>query len=201
MRPRKHLMHFRRNSPITPIPLSLRLLVLAAGIALAGTSAMAQEPSKIEIAGLYTAIPELFGPTCHGVAGSVSYNWNRWLSAVGDISGCKGSGPSGILSSPSSPSITHTWFTYMAGPRVSYRRKLMPYAHFLLGGAHANNDNSYSVIKGNAFAMAIGIGVDLKLSDRVAIRLIQPEYLRTDFGSGLVQKDLRIQSGVVFGLK
>src|SRR5262245_21961275 len=194
-------MHFPRNSSIAPIRVSLHLFVLAAAIAFAGTSAMAQEPSKIELAGLYTAIPELFGPTCHGVAGSVSYNWNRWLSAVGDISGCKGSGPSGIFSSPSSPPITHPWFTYLAGPRVSYRRRLTPYAHALFGGAHANNDNSYSVIKGNAFAIAIGIGVDLKLSDRVAIRLIQPEYLRSNFGSGLVQKDLRIQSGVVFALK
>ena len=172
-------------------------------MALAARSVMAQELSKIEIAGLYTEIPELFGPTCRGVAGAVSYNWNGWLSAVGDISGCKGSAPSGfLLFSPGPTSTTtHTWFTYMAGPRVSYRRRLTPYAHVLFGGAHANNDNSFSVFKGNAFAMTIGAGVDLRVSGRVAIRLIQPEYLRSDFGSGLVREDMRIQSGVVFRLK
>jgi opacity protein-like surface antigen len=161
--------------------------------------AIAQDTSKFEIAGLYTAIPELFGPTCHGAAGSVSYNMNRWLSAVGEISGCSGTGPSGF--GFAGPSTTHKWFTYLAGPRVSYRRRLTPYAHMLFGGAHVSNDNDSSVIRGNAFALTIGVGVDLRLSDRFALRLFQPEYLRTNYGSEVNRADLRIQSGVVFTLK
>jgi opacity protein-like surface antigen len=189
----------------------LRILTLATAVALSATSVMAQEPKsqqpkiqapKIQIAALYTATPELFGPTCHGVAGSVSYNWNRWFSTVGDISGCKGTGQSGIniFSSSNGPDTTHKWFTYMAGPRVSYRRKLMPYAHILFGGAHASNSDSFSEIRGNAFATAIGIGADLELTERVSIRLIQPEYFHSNFGDGLTRKDLRLQTGVVFAL-
>jgi len=195
-------MQIWKNSSIAAIPLCLRIVALA-WLTFGADGAMAQETPKIAIAGLYTEIPEFFGPTCHGAAGSVSYNVNRWLSAVGEISGCRGTGSLGLslFSSSSPPPTTRTWFTYMAGPRVSYRRRLTPYAHVLFGGAHLADNSPYSVLRGNAFAMTIGIGVDLKLSDRFSVRLIQPEYLRTNFSGGFSREDARIQSGIVFGLK
>lgn len=153
----------------------------------------------MEIAATYMSVPELFGPTCHGAAGSFAYNFNRWLGAVGEISGCKGSGPSGIpIFGGSATETTRTWFSYLAGARVSYRRRVTPYAHILLGGAHADTDYALSAIRGDAFAMAIGIGVDVRVSKHVGIRIIQPEYLRTDFGN-FSRVDLRLQTGVVFG--
>jgi len=179
--------------------LSLRLLILATFLTLAAArTVMAQETPKIEIAGLYTAIPEFFGPTCHGAAGQVAYNLTRWAGVVGEVSGCKGedSGGGGFFSSAGE----NKWFTYLAGPRVSYRRLFTPYAHVLVGGAHLSIENSVRSVSDTGFALAIGFGVDVKVSQRVSIRLIQPEYLRTDFGGGS-REDLRIQMGVVFALK
>ena len=48
--------------------------------------------------------------------------------------------------------------------------------------------------------MTIGLGLDLKLTDRVGLRLIQPEYLRAKF-DGVVSHHLRLQTGVVIVLK
>ena len=175
--------------------LRLRLVTIFLLLALTGKTAHAQETPKIEIAGTYAGISEVFGATCHGAAGSVAFNVNSWFGAVGEVSGCKGAESSGFFGSPA-----RKWFTYLAGPRVSYRRTFTPYAHILFGGANLSRESSLSLLEGNAFAMSIGIGVDLRVNDRVSIRLVQPEYLRTDFG-GVVREHLRLQTGVVFTLK
>ena len=49
----------------------------------------------------------------------------------------------------------------------------------------------------NAFAMALGGGVDWKANDRIAIRLAQGDYLLTRFGS-TSQHNFRLSTGVVF---
>jgi hypothetical protein len=180
--------------------LSIRLLMLCGLLVIAGQTAIAQEGPKIELAGTYTMLPEFWGPTCHGAAGSVAYNLNNWFGVTGEISGCRGRGPSGLFFFGTPPSTTHKWFTYLAGPRISYRRTFTPYAHVLFGGAHTSIESSSDSASANTFAMTIGFGVDARLSERFAIRLIQPEYLRTHLGGG-VRHDLRLQTGVVFTLK
>ena len=42
--------------------------------------------------------------------------------------------------------------------------------------------------------MTIGAGLDIRITDRFAIRLIQPEYLNA------AREEFRIQTGVVFAL-
>ena len=162
-------------------------------------AAFAQETPKVEIAALYQATPEFFGPTCHGAGSSISFNVNDWFSAVGDIGGCKGRGTTGffILGFGPTSSTTQTQFTYLVGPRVSYRRTFTPYAQVLFGGIRATTDNPNSPIRGNSSAMTVGFGIDLRLTQRFRLRLIQPEYLRTRFG-GTSHEDLRLQTGVVF---
>jgi hypothetical protein len=78
-------------------------------------------------------------------------------------------------------------FTYTFGPQIKYRRgKLEPFAEVLLGGAHSNscanacNKNtgecgSKSLMSNNAFALAIGRGVDLAVSGKFAIRLVDAD--------------------------
>lgn len=56
-------------------------------------------------------------------------------------------------------------------------------------------------ISDNAFAMALGGGVDWKASPRIAVRLFQVEYVLTRFGllgSATNQHNARISGGVVF---
>jgi opacity protein-like surface antigen len=51
----------------------------------------------------------------------------------------------------------------------------------------------------NSFAMAAGGGVDLMLSHRFAIRMIQADYYYTQFDNGVNnrQNNLRIGAGVI----
>ena len=142
--------------------------------------ARAQVTPKMEIGAAFNVISHLFGD-CKGLAGTAAFNVNSWFGVVGDLSGCK-DGPSGSR---------YTALYYLAGPRVSYRRTFTPYAQVLFGGAHLNSRD--------ASALTVGFGVEVKLNDRVGIRLIQPEYLRTRFSTG-DREDLRVQTGIVFAL-
>jgi opacity protein-like surface antigen len=69
------------------------------------------------------------------------------------------------------------------------------------------NPNATSASK-NAFAMTVGGGFDLKLSKKIALRLVQAEYLYTRFGNSCEfaicnnnnnQNSFRLKSGIVVG--
>jgi opacity protein-like surface antigen len=76
--------------------------------------------------------------------------------------------------------------TVMGGPRFTYRSgRVEPFAHALFGGVIGSDESE--------FAMAVGGGVDVKLSDRFAIRAVQAEYFRAA-GANFA----RIGVGVVF---
>jgi opacity protein-like surface antigen len=144
----------------------------------------------------------------HGGRGEVVGNVNRTLGIVGDFGGYKVTGlPSGVSA---------TLFTYMFGPRLSYREheKVTPFVHALFGGAHVSGSASGTLTSGfefagseNAFAMALGGGIDVKATNHVAIRLIQAEYLMTRFKTSINsagnsvannQNNLRIGVGLQF---
>ena len=168
-------------------------------LALATASgAMAQETPRVEIAGVYSGTFHVFGPKCHGGGGTVSINLNRWFGLTGDVSGCKVTRFSTPLG-PFAPAGTITQLNYLVGPRVSYRSTWTPYFQVLLGGAHVNSNDSL-ILQGNAFALAVGFGLEVKLTDRFGIRLIQPDYLMTRLGSSN-REDLRVSTGVVFALR
>jgi len=163
----------------------LRLITVTALLLMVASHATAQDFPKFEIAALYTAIPQVLGPTCHGGGASLAFNTKSWFGLVGDVGAC---------GRPGNAIGSDTQFTYLAGARISYRRKLTPYAQLLVGGAHASGENTANGSNGDSFAMTLGAGLDLHITDRFAIRLIQPEFLRTS------HNNLRIQTGVVFAL-
>jgi opacity protein-like surface antigen len=76
--------------------------------------------------------------------------------------------------------------TVMGGPRFTYRAgRVEPFAQALFGGVIGSDEREFS--------MAIGGGVDVKLSDRFAIRVVQADYFRAA-GANFA----RIGAGVVF---
>jgi opacity protein-like surface antigen len=105
-------------------------------------------------------------------------------------------------------------FTYTFGPQIKYRAgKLEPFAEVLLGGAHSNfyanacNKNTGECgnrsPSNNAFALAIGGGVDIAVSSKIAIRLVDADYELTRFGNNFTggnnsQSNFRFQTGVQF---
>jgi len=73
------------------------------------------------------------------------------------------------------PSFGERQSTILAGPRWSFRPKgFVPYVKVLAGGGRFDFPFAYGT--GNYFVIAPGAGVDLRLGQRVRLRLIDYEY-------------------------
>lgn len=82
--------------------------------------------------------------------------------------------------------------TLLAGPRFNYREhdRVEPFGHVMAGVAF------HDAFDETRFAMAAGGGLDVKITDKVAIRAIQADYVPV-FASD-VRHNVRVQAGVVF---
>ena len=150
----------------------------------------------------------------NGGSASIAFNFNRYLGLVGDFGGFNetrllvpgaGGSPASVLAVEDG-----TVFTYLLGPRLSFRKydRVTPFAQILFGGIHASQETicpSCAPIlpAENSFAMTAGGGLDVKVHHHLAIRIIQAEYLMTNFedrttGKGATQNDMRLSSGIVF---
>jgi hypothetical protein len=91
--------------------------------------------------------------------------------------------------------------TYLVGPQLRFPGPISPFAHFLVGAAHESiGAGGGTLITGgatqNAFASAIGGGLDLKVLPFISIRAVQFDYLVTRFNSQ-TQNQPRISAGIV----
>jgi outer membrane immunogenic protein len=184
--------------------MKLRIVVsVLVFISLGSVIANAQETPKVDVFAGYSYVRENPGPrsgdsfSLNGGSASVTYHLRDGVSAVADFGGYHngnilGTGVDGTLS------------TYLFGPRISYRsyRHFTPFAEALFGVAHAGA----SIAGGahgsqNAFAMAIGGGVDYRINNRFSFRPLQVDYLMTRFPAGTpnnqTQNNLRASTGIV----
>ena len=181
-----------------------RVLCLVGLVLVFALSATAQNAPKAEFSAGYSYVrinpgAPIEGANLHGGSGSIAGNVNDWFGIVADIGGYK---LSELRAAGTSISVNATAFTYLFGPRLSYRKheRVTPFVQALFGGAHLGELTSGGTSiapSENAFAMALGGGFDVKVSSNVAIRLVQAEYLLTRFG-GERQNNARISAGIVF---
>jgi opacity protein-like surface antigen len=180
---------------------------LLAVLSLFGVTAHAQEEvPKVDVFAGYSylqANPGVSGvDTFHlnGGSASVAYNFNHFdhlLSGVADFGGYTNGN---LLSTH----VSGTLSTYMFGPRISYRHlgRITPFGQVLFGVAHADASAFGTANTQNAFAMAVGGGVDYRLLHHLALRPFQVDYLMTRFNVGTTgtqtQNNLRVSTGVVF---
>lgn len=124
---------------------------------------------------------------------SGNYKLASFLGGVADFSGTYGSTHGSNLHLN----------TYLFGPQVSFPARVSPFAHALFGVAHESLSNpgvpsgTPGLGANNAFATAIGAGIDVKVVPFVFVRLIQVDYLATRFGSS-TQNQPRASAGIVF---
>jgi outer membrane immunogenic protein len=184
--------------------MKLRIVVsVLVFISLCSGIAHAQETPKVDVFAGYSYVRENPGPasgdsfSLNGGSASVTYHIKDWVSAVADFGGYHngsilGTGVDGTLS------------TYLFGPRVSYRsyRHFTPFAEALFGVAHAGASIAGGASGSqNAFAMAIGGGVDYRINNRFSLRPLEVDYLMTRFPEGTpnhqTQNNLRASTGMV----
>jgi opacity protein-like surface antigen len=185
--------------------MKLKVVVcLLAWTSLASISLSAQEAPKFDLFAGYSylranpATSGIDGFNLHGGSASVAYHVGDWLSGVADFAGYHSNNILGT-------GIDGTLSTYLFGPRVSYRRNrhFTPFAQALFGVAHIGGGDGLAFsTSNNSFAMALGGGVDFRLSHHFSVRPVQLDYLLTrfdEFGSGAQnQNNLRVSTGVVF---
>ncbi|MDP8990446.1 MAG: outer membrane beta-barrel protein [Acidobacteriota bacterium] len=184
------------------------LLLFAFGLVGSG-AAVAQEaaPTPVAEVGInYSYITTMPGGGAssfgsQGGSGAFVYNINRVIGVVADLGGYYNA-----AAANSSP----TTFSYLFGPRLSLRKssKFTPYVQALFGGDRVStslvNANTGSSIVQNGFAAAFGGGLDVRLTDHLAVKPFQIEYLMTqapnDWSLNNPRNNIRYSAGVVFRL-
>jgi hypothetical protein len=124
--------------------------------------------------------------TAAGWQASVAGNFTDRLGLVGDFGGHYKDG-----------GRNHQ---FLFGPRVSARReRVTPFAHALFGGMRFSGGGGSET----NFAMGFGGGIDYNVRDRVAIRVVQFDWLPTRFDAGSAGSEwetniIRFGFGIVF---
>jgi opacity protein-like surface antigen len=167
-----------------------KLAFLTLLIAAASMACMAQQTPAADVSAGYSYfhIGGSGSTNQNGASGSFAYNLNQSIGAVADFGG--------YHSSPGDVGLTT--YTYMFGPRFSYRAdsRFTPFAQILLGGAHETVSAFGTAGGTNAFAYSFGAGVDFPLTDRLAFRP-QVDYVALR-SSGSTTSCARISAAIVF---
>ena len=161
----------------------------------------------------------------YGGHGQFIWNFNKWISAVGDF---------GAVNKPNIGVINvqnTTAFAY-AGPRFYYRmHRLSPFGQVLFGAAYRHVSTEVTALTGpgtpvilspsplfpgplavvtarlntteNAFSMRAGGGLDYRLSRHFSVRAVEVDYILTRFpslstGSRENQSSIAASAGVIF---
>lgn len=124
----------------------------------------------------------------HGFDSSVALNYNSWIGLVFDVSYCR-SATIGYLHPGSN-------LLYLLGPRISFRKsaRITPFFQTLFGGDRTSNMH---LGVNNAFAVTFGGGADITVHPKIAIRVVQAEYLITRSLED-TRNNFRYTAGIVF---
>jgi len=141
-----------------------------------------------------------------GAAGDVAWRVYRLgrgnggsLSGVADV-GVEHTGS--VSGAPYGLTLTTVSF----GPRftVPASRHAQIFAQSLFGVAYGSNsqfpEHNTFVTSANSFALNLGAGLERSLSEHIAVRILQMEYLRTALpnNSSNWQNNLRLSAGITF---
>jgi hypothetical protein len=128
-----------------------------------------------------------------GFAVSLAGNVNQYFGVAGEISGHYGETTIGGIR-PNNQFDVNT-YTFLFGPRLTSRGTGANFfGHALVGAARTRVETFDSETD---FAFAVGGGVDINVSKRLGVRLIQLDYIAIK-GEDDTAHNFRAQIGVVF---
>jgi opacity protein-like surface antigen len=173
-------------------------------------AALAQEAApKVEIFGGYSYLRAdvVDGINAHGFNTSLAGNITKHVGIVGEFSRFTNSESIPVRFIIGDVTVNSSVLTYLFGPRVVlHRGKAEPFVHALFGGARENQtipDSISAPVTINAFAFALGGGLDVKVNDNFAVRVAQVDYLEYKFAhlnTSQRRNNFRYSAGVVIRL-
>lgn len=167
----------------------MRNMILSAGLILlmaAASRAQKSTPAaEVSASYSYLRFGVSNGVNQNGASVSFAGNFNHWLGLAADVGGYH----------KSQGGATFNTYTYMGGPRFSYRNsgRVTPFAQALFGGARGSLNAFGASGSTTGFAYSVGGGVDLGLTRRLALRP-QLDYIGMRFSGNTVRGSI----GIVF---
>jgi hypothetical protein len=204
----------------------VRTVMLMAMALLMGKTAFAQEYARWEESLDYSYArgnPANVGKpfSLNGGGGALVYNFNAFIGIKIDLQGYGSPtrtvtnlavvNPNGVTTIADTASIQSNLFTYMFGPQLRIpSHTFKPFAEILFGGALTNFHGNLVTATGstnvnssnNAFALAAGGGLDIRVNRLLSIRPFQMDYLLSRFGNSLIpggnhnQNNFRYSAGI-----
>jgi hypothetical protein len=166
-----------------------RSLMLAVVCLMMSLSAVAAD-SKAEVFAGYQ-YTRLDGVNLNGINGALTVNLKENIGVTADFGGAY----------KSEGGASTKTLTYTFGPVISGRKDapFVPFAHALFGGFHTSLDLGIPAANGSVsgFAMLIGGGVDVRMSDRLSIRAGQFDWISLRANGGSSNNNFRYSGGVV----
>jgi opacity protein-like surface antigen len=175
---------------------------------------------------------------CYGFGGTIAYNFTSLIGLAADLSGCRVAGLDNTYGIGSKVHVGEGTYVFGPRFTFRHFGKLQPFLEVNFGVEHVdvrcNNGNagnacgSLSAVQPlptdavvivpinpnatsygqNAFALTVGGGLNIKFNKKIALRLVQAEYLYTRFGNDCQfavcsnnnsQNSFRLKSGIVIG--
>jgi hypothetical protein len=204
----------------------VRTVLLIGIVLLMGKATFAQEYAKWEESLNYSFArgnPANVGKpfSLNGGGGALVYNFDAFIGIKLDLQGYGSPTRTvnnfnvvdsrGVVTTVDSGSVQSNLFTYMAGPQLRIpAHTFKPFAEVLFGGAltnfHGNLVNASSTTNvnssNNAFSLAAGGGLDIKINNTLSIRPFQMDYLLSRFGNSVIpggnhnQNNFRYSAGI-----
>jgi hypothetical protein len=177
-----------------------KLLTLSAVVLFLTVASAPKAFSQVELFGGYSHLglngaPPNMGSSSNGWEGSAYLHLLGPWGAEADFSNHYGV-------SPVRPANGGTYyvpkFTELYGPRFTLALpKIHPFVHALFGTVHGQAAVASGLVSENAFGLGFGGGINVKAKGRLWLRLIQVDYIRSQFSGG-GQNQTRISAGIVY---
>jgi hypothetical protein len=201
-----------------------KIIVILAAVLTSALVATAEDVPKMEAFLGYNYVR--FNPdsalfpsfNANGGDGQFVYNFTQWIGGVADL-GAVTAGSAGRFN------IDSTVFNFVAGPRFTYHNdsRFQPFAQLLLGGAYSTASLPVAAVilpggivlppgsvinarlhaSHTGFALFAGGGLDIRLSEHIAVRPIGADYYLTRLPSLITgdttnRNNFRYSAGVSF---
>lgn len=177
----------------------MKFVVLALALFVAcSIQAMAQNDPKVELFGGYSYTrssffqDELGKVNGHGWHGTVSAATPFWVEGVFDARGQCGS----------AKHVNSSLHVFQTGPRFTYHgKRFCFFSQFLFGRARVRADAAIPGLTTApttdwAFASASGGGFDVRIKDKLKFRVVEADYISTNF-NGYSLGTFRFSTGIV----